>query len=92
MKGNYEIIVKNARIQYKFTLEKNITILRGDSANGFPLFISQNSLSLLGADQNHGFGGNGVAPHIGEDYVLFCLFQNPDFGKRNRVKTVNFVR
>ena len=34
MKGNYEIIVKNARIQYKFTLERNLTILRGDSATG----------------------------------------------------------
>ena len=34
MKGKYEIIVKNARLQYKFTLERNITILRGDSATG----------------------------------------------------------
>lgn len=34
MKGRHEIIVRNRRVQYKFTLERNITILRGDSATG----------------------------------------------------------
>lgn len=34
MKGSYEVIVKNNRIQYKFTIYRNITILRGDSATG----------------------------------------------------------
>ena len=34
MKGRYEIVVKNARLQYKFTVQRNITILRGDSATG----------------------------------------------------------
>ncbi len=34
MKGSYEIIVKNNRVKYKFTLYRNITILRGDSATG----------------------------------------------------------
>lgn len=34
MTGKHEIIVKNRRIQYKFTIERNITILRGDSATG----------------------------------------------------------
>lgn len=34
MKGSYEIIVKNNRLRYKFTIHRNITILRGDSATG----------------------------------------------------------
>lgn len=34
MKGSYEVIVKNNRIRYKFTIYRNITILRGDSATG----------------------------------------------------------
>ena len=34
MTGKYEIIVKNRRIQYKFTIKRNITILKGDSATG----------------------------------------------------------
>ena len=34
MKGKHEVIVRNRRIKYKFTVERNITILRGDSATG----------------------------------------------------------
>ncbi len=34
MKGKHEVLVRNARVQYKFTVERNITILRGDSATG----------------------------------------------------------
>ncbi len=34
MKGRYEIKVQNRRIRYKFSVERNITILRGDSATG----------------------------------------------------------
>ena len=34
MKGSYEIKIKNNRIQYRFTISRNITILRGDSATG----------------------------------------------------------
>ncbi|MCR4952769.1 MAG: ATP-binding protein [Treponema sp.] len=34
MKGSYEVVVKNRRIQYKFTINRNITILKGDSATG----------------------------------------------------------
>ncbi len=34
MKGSYEVIVKNNRVKYKFTIYRNITILRGDSATG----------------------------------------------------------
>ena len=32
MKGSYEVLVRNRRIQYKFTINRNITILKGDSA------------------------------------------------------------
>ena len=34
MIGKYEIIVKNRRVQYKFIIKRNITILKGDSATG----------------------------------------------------------
>ncbi|MBP5362187.1 MAG: hypothetical protein J6Y71_04090 [Ruminococcus sp.] len=34
MIGEYEVIVKSLRLQYKFTISRNITILRGDSATG----------------------------------------------------------
>jgi len=34
MKGSYRIIVSNAKIRYDFTLKRNITILKGDSATG----------------------------------------------------------
>jgi hypothetical protein len=34
MIGAYEVIVKSRRLQYKFTISRNITILRGDSATG----------------------------------------------------------
>jgi len=32
--GKHEVVVKNRRINYRFTLYRNITILRGDSATG----------------------------------------------------------
>lgn len=34
MKGRYRIVIQNRRIRYDFTVERNITILRGDSATG----------------------------------------------------------
>ena len=34
MKGSHAIRVGNARVQYKFTLNRNLTIVRGDSATG----------------------------------------------------------
>lgn len=34
MKGKYEVVVKSRRVQYKFSVIRNITILRGDSATG----------------------------------------------------------
>ena len=34
MIGKHEVTVRNARLQYKFTIERSVTILRGDSATG----------------------------------------------------------
>ena len=34
MKGSYEVVVQNARVQFKFVVSRNLTILRGDSATG----------------------------------------------------------
>lgn len=34
MKGSYQVSIKNRRLRYKFTIYRNITILRGDSATG----------------------------------------------------------
>ena len=34
MKGSYEVVVQNARVQFKFVISRNLTILRGDSATG----------------------------------------------------------
>ena len=34
MKGSHDIIVQNNRIKYKFSIRRNLTILRGNSATG----------------------------------------------------------
>ena len=34
MKGKYSVFVKNNRLRYEFTISRNITIIRGDSATG----------------------------------------------------------
>lgn len=34
MKGIHEVLVRNNRVQYKFSVRRNLTILRGDSATG----------------------------------------------------------
>ena len=34
MKGKYSIFVQNNRLRYEFTISRNITIIRGDSATG----------------------------------------------------------
>ena len=40
MKGRYEIVVQNRRLHYRFTIERNVTILRGDSATGKTTLIN----------------------------------------------------
>lgn len=34
MKGKYSVLVQNNRLRYEFTISRNITIIRGDSATG----------------------------------------------------------
>lgn len=34
MKGSYEVTIQNRRLRYRFTVFRNLTILRGDSATG----------------------------------------------------------
>lgn len=34
MKGKYNVLVQNNRLRYEFTISRNITIIRGDSATG----------------------------------------------------------
>lgn len=49
MKGKYDIVVKSARIQYKFSVTRNITVLRGDSATGKTTLID-----MINAYQENG--------------------------------------
>ena len=34
MKGKYRVVVQNASVKFDFTIRRNITILKGDSATG----------------------------------------------------------
>ena len=49
MKGKYEVVVKSRRVQYKFSVIRNITILRGDSATGKTTLID-----MIAAYQENG--------------------------------------
>lgn len=52
MKGSYEVIVQNRRLQYKFTISRNITILRGDSATGKTTLIEMIHAYQLNGEQS----------------------------------------
>ena len=52
MKGKHEIVVRNRRVQYKFTIERNITVLRGDSATGKTTLIDMILQHQLSGDQS----------------------------------------
>ena len=49
MTGTHQVVVQNRRVQYKFTLTRNITILRGDSATGKTTMIE-----MIAAYQQNG--------------------------------------
>lgn len=49
MIGKHEIIVRDARLQYKFTIQRNITILSGESAAGKTTLIK-----MIAAYENNG--------------------------------------
>ena len=52
MTGSYEVIVQNRRLQYKFTISRNITILRGDSATGKTTLIEMIRAYQLNGEQS----------------------------------------
>ena len=39
MKGSYRVIVENSKVKYDFQVNRNITIIRGDSATGKTLLV-----------------------------------------------------
>ena len=49
MKGKYSVFVQNNRLRYEFTISRNITIIRGDSATG-----KTTLLDLLNAYDRYG--------------------------------------
>ena len=49
MKGSYDVKVENRRLQYKFRINRNVTILRGDSATGKTTLID-----MIAAHQQNG--------------------------------------
>lgn len=52
MRGQHEITVRNARVQYKFTVSRNITILRGDSATGKTMLIEMIAAHQRGGERS----------------------------------------
>ena len=52
MTGKHEILVRNARVQYKFAVERNITILQGDSATGKTTMIEMVAAYQRAGDQS----------------------------------------
>lgn len=51
MKGKYQVVVSNNRVQYKFEIKRNITILKGDSATGKTTLIDMiSSYEEIGID------------------------------------------
>ena len=52
MKGAYDVKVGNRRLQYKFRINRNITILRGDSATGKTTLIDMISAHQRNGDQS----------------------------------------
>ena len=45
MRGSYEVVVRNSRVQFRLTVNRNLTILRGDSATGMRPCTSPNRSS-----------------------------------------------
>ena len=39
MRGRYQIVVKTRKIQYSFWINRNITIIQGDSARGKTVLV-----------------------------------------------------
>ena len=52
MKGAFDVTVGNRRLQYKFKINRNITILRGDSATGKTTLIDMIAAYQRSGDQS----------------------------------------
>ena len=57
MKGKYSVTIENRRVRYEFTIRRNITIIRGDSATGKTQLLE---MLLAYSRQN---GDSGVTLH-----------------------------
>lgn len=67
MKGSHSIIVQNNRVQYKFTINRNITILRGKSASG--------KTSLINMISQYVVDGVNSGINISCDVAVYVLTQ-----------------
>lgn len=47
MKGKYSVFVQNNRLRYEFTVSRNITVIRGDSATGKTTLLDLLNLRIL---------------------------------------------
>ena len=39
LRGSYDVVINNRRLQYKFTIRRNITVIRGQSATGMTTLV-----------------------------------------------------
>ena len=68
MKGSYSVCVSNARLQYKLTINRNITVLKGDSATGKTTLIE-----MIAAYQANGIS-SGVTVKSEKQCVVLNAF------------------
>lgn len=68
MKGKYDVVVKSRRIQYSFSVIRNITILRGDSATGKTTLID-----MIAAYQENGEASGVTVNCKKQCTVLTCI-------------------
>lgn len=64
MRGIHEVVVQNNRVQYKFAIRRNLTILRGDSATG------KSTLIDLIAQYVRDGENSGVVPHCDRQHSV----------------------
>ena len=68
MTGEHQIIVRTNRLQFKFTLKRNITVLRGNSATG--------KTTLIELIEQHQNNRNGSGVEISCDKKCVVLTEN----------------
>ena len=83
MKGSYEVVVRNSRVQFKLTVNRNLTILRGDSATGKTTLITMvadyeelgRESGVAGLSYSDGFDADGDY-EIRMGYSLYALLSS----------------